>query len=59
MHIRIRYLLDTYGWDKCLDTFGWDPYFLAEGKASDSDTQYVTEEQLDQLEGRKNEEKTR
>lgn len=49
----IRYLLDRYGWDKCIEVFGWDPYFLKEGRATESDTQHVTEQELDQLEGRK------
>jgi len=49
----IRFLLDQYGWDKCIEVFGWDPYFLKEGRALDTDTQHVTEEQLLQLEGRK------
>lgn len=48
----INYLLDRYGWDKCIEVFGWDEWFLAEGKALGTDTQNVTEEQLDQLEGR-------
>jgi hypothetical protein len=47
----IRYLLDRYGWDKCIEVFGWDQWFLAEGRAVDTDTQRVTEEQLDQLGG--------
>lgn len=46
----IRFLLDRYGWDKCIEVFGWDPYFLAEGKATDDETQSVSEEQLVQLE---------
>lgn len=48
----IRFLLDRYGWDKCIEVFGWDPYFLAEGKALDTDMEEVSEEQLVQLEDR-------
>lgn len=51
MRLTIRYLLDTYGWDKCIKVFGWDEWFLAEGKALDTDEQYVSEDELKQLAG--------
>jgi len=49
----IRFLIDRYGWDKCIEVFGWNEWMLTEGRASDTDTQTVTEEDLIKLEGGK------